>query len=229
MSRSTIRLEGELTISKLSDDSTVKKDVAEFEGFDPAVVEAGIKYLYHFDYRSISGGDQTTEQPMIFDVQVVIFADFLQLDSLSKFAAMKFAERAEQGWNTPSFVNAIELAYRDGTCRGSYLRDAITSVAAYNAKSLYGNAYGEKFRDLVAKTPALGTDLWTKCVNGTGATGEFTSYRCTCGFRFAMSMQFDRVFTRYPEPAGWPRMWYCPGCGCRNVKAAWETLVEIKT
>jgi speckle-type POZ protein len=121
------------------------------EEVDVAVVEAMLRFMYHFDYSNIHGAST-----MIFNAQVYGLADKYIIPTLKGHAREKFRTVIRSGWAMDDFPLAVSEAYNSTPETDRGLRGLVVEVADANINKLLEN---ELFRDVLRETPGFAIDI----------------------------------------------------------------------
>jgi len=93
----------------------------------PEVVDAMLRFMYHFNYDEGSFL-QARSSPMVFHAEVYGIADKYDIPFLATYAKEKFKEAISTGWDKEDFPQAILEAYSSTPESDRGLRDLILNV-----------------------------------------------------------------------------------------------------
>ncbi|KND89229.1 Kelch repeat and BTB domain-containing protein 4 [Tolypocladium ophioglossoides CBS 100239] len=141
-----------------------EESLVELKEVDESVVEAMLRFMYHFDYSNINGAST-----MIFNAQVYGIAERYIIPSLKEHSAEKFRTAVSSGWNMGDFPLAIAEAYLSTPEGDRGLRDVVVEVCHMHIDSLIEN---HAFCQVLRETVGFAADMVIfRC-------GQRKAYRC---------------------------------------------------
>ncbi|RYP78958.1 hypothetical protein DL770_006798 [Monosporascus sp. CRB-9-2] len=179
----------------------------DLEEVDVNVVEAMLRFMYHFDYNNIHGAST-----MVFNAQVYSLADKYIIPTLKDQAREKFRTAISTGWAMDDFPLAIAEVYNSTPESDRGLRDPTVEIARTNINKLRGN---ELFRDALKEIPTFAAEMVISVSeNMKGQTTQKTqkTYECpNCHNRMNAALSEGSYY-------------YCINCG--NNRSDWKSYLR---
>lgn len=177
---------------------------------DPHVAEVVLRHLYGFDYHACTEAGYAVFEPILFNIQVYIAADFFGLPGLQELVGVEFKALAKSAWSHGGFRLAVEaVAAYPSADRLGELRQSLVKVDAFHkivsplntiATMWEAGPLPEKF-----KADVLGRALKARL--------HLENYVCDrCLEPFAVTTECSKA-----------KAFYCPTCGQKRDGTAWQT------
>lgn len=115
----------------------------------------------------------------LFNLRVHLLAEKYALEPLRKFAAVRFAAAARDGWETDEFANAVQEMWDHSSDEHMQLRNCIIHTIMEHAKELYRptNA-ASRFMEVVYGIPWLSAQVAQMFVQQAEAAEKMHIYSC---------------------------------------------------
>lgn len=193
--------------------------------FEPSVAETLLRHMYQFDYDDKADlGNEDALSPLVFNVHMLIAADFCDMPPLAKLAVAEFKKRAESEWESAAFADAILTTYISAPDNDYGLRRHILSVAGKHSEKLFSEDCGKRFREVVASLAPFAMELGKllakllatergepKGSHGSRAVAMVKCANCTMVFGLLRSQ--PKIHEHYG----------CPHCGWTATGVHWLT------
>lgn len=154
-----------------------------------------IRFMYEFEYDNAD----YEISPVLLNAKVYELAERYAVVALKTYAAKKFENALESGWNSDDFPRTINEIYTYIPATARDLGKHLVAISHQNIAKLSKNKDFQHTLETVTGFAAL---LVSFFVGKTDTDSQLRTYQCYCGHEWRM----HSVPSQY---------YYCPGCGER--------------
>lgn len=167
---------------------------------DPVVVHEMLRYLYTADYQEEHTAEHPCLTPLLLTIHIHTMADKYNIPGLTQLAEDKYYKRAAEEWKTEDFANSIEEMYATAPGSKKVLHECAVQSAVANAKNLFGNDFGKRFREVSSKTPEFNNEFAHVLVGAKAA--DMFRYRCNSCYEQWTARAPPKQRSSYPYYSG---------------------------